>query len=59
MKDKIIQEVWKAKDTISAKHGHDVKRLVGHLRTEEKSSESRVVDLHARQHSESRISHSQ
>ena len=48
MKDEIIQEVWKAKDTISARYNHDVKRLVQHLRAEEKSSASRVVDLHAR-----------
>ena len=54
MKDEIIQEVWKAKDAISAKHHHDVRRLVEHLRAVEKSSGSRVVDLHARQHSDSR-----
>ena len=49
-----IQEVWKAKDAISAKHHHDVRRLVEHLRAVEKSSGSRVVDLHARQHADSR-----
>ncbi|MCX7012311.1 MAG: hypothetical protein NTW86_07070 [Candidatus Sumerlaeota bacterium] len=54
MKDEIIQEIWKAKDSISAKHGHDVKRLVEHLRAKEKASGARVVDLHARQHTESR-----
>ena len=53
MKDEIIQELWRAKDTISASHHHDVKRLVEHLRAEERSSGSRVVDLHAREHSES------
>ena len=52
MKDEIIQEVWRAKDAISAKHDYDVKRLVEHLRAKEKSSGSRVVDLHARQHSD-------
>ena len=54
MKDEIIQEVWSAKNAISAKHHHDVKRLVEHLRAEEKSSGVRVVDLHARQHSDNR-----
>ncbi|MBT3200901.1 MAG: hypothetical protein HN350_13410 [Phycisphaerales bacterium] len=48
MKDKIIQELWKAKDGISARHQHDVKRLVDDLRASEKSSGALVVDLHAR-----------
>ena len=48
MKDEIIQEVWRAKDTIASRHKHSVKRLVEHLRTTEKSSETRVVDLHER-----------
>ena len=48
MKDEIIQELWEAKDAISAKHQHDVKRLVEDLRAAEKSSGYRVVDLHAR-----------
>lgn len=54
MKDEIIQEVWRVKDAISARHHHDVKRLVNHLRSEQMSQGSRVVDLHARQHTESR-----
>jgi len=53
MKDEIIQELWRAKDAISAKHQHDVKRLVEDLRTAEKSSGCRVVDLHARHQSDS------
>jgi hypothetical protein len=56
MKDEIIQEVWKAKDSISAEHHHDVRRLVQSLRAKEKSSGARVLDLHARLHSESRTS---
>jgi hypothetical protein len=52
MKDEIIQEVWKAKEAVAARHNHDVRRLVEHLRSEEKSSGARVVDLHARQHSQ-------
>jgi hypothetical protein len=56
MKDEVIQEVWKAKDTISARHHYDVKRLVEHLRSEQSSQGKRVVDLYARQHPESRAS---
>ena len=56
MKDEIIQELWKAKDAISARHQHDVKRLVDDLRAAEKSSGSRVVDLHARAKSDSQTS---
>jgi hypothetical protein len=52
MADEIIKEVWKAKDAIAARHNHDVKRLVEHLRCEEKSSGAHMVDLHARQHSQ-------
>ena len=58
MNDEILQEVWKAKDTISAKHDHDLKRLVQHLRDEEKSVGCRVIDLHARRNSDSRTSES-
>ena len=57
MKDEVIQEVWKAKDAISARHHYDVKRLVEHLRSEQRSQGTRVVDLHARQHTENRTSH--
>lgn len=48
MKDEIIQELWKAKDAIALRHHHDAKRLVEHLRAEEKSAGSRTVDLRAR-----------
>ena len=54
MKDEIIQEVWKAKDAIAAKYGHDVGRLAEHLRAAEKSTGARVVDLRGRQQSGSR-----
>ncbi len=50
MKDEIIQEVWKAKDALAARHNHDVKRLVEHLRAAEKASNCRAVDLHAKAH---------
>ena len=54
MKDEIIQEVWRAKDAISAEHNHDVKCLVESLRAKEESSGVRIVDLHARLRAESR-----
>ena len=55
MKDEIIQEVWRAKDAIATRHKHSVKRLVEYLRAKEKSSGTRVIDLHARWQTESRI----
>lgn len=57
MKHAIIQEVWKAKDTIAARHDHDVRRLVEHLRREERTSGVRVVDLHAERRAQSPPSH--
>ena len=54
MKDEIIQEVWKAKDTISARYHHDIRRLVATLRAKEKSSGAYIVDLHARLYPDSR-----
>jgi hypothetical protein len=57
MKDEIIHEVWKAKDAIAAKHHHDVRRLVEHLRIEQLASSVRVVDLHARHHTQRRTAH--
>ena len=54
MKDEVIQEVWKAKDSISARYNYDVRCLVEHLRSEQRSQGTRVVDLHAKQHTESR-----
>ena len=56
MKDEIIRGVWKAKDTVAARHGHDARRLVEHLRSEERTSGARVVDLHTKQGTQSRTS---
>ena len=47
MKDEIIQEVWKAKDAISARHKHDLAALVKHLKARERRSSATVVDLRA------------
>jgi hypothetical protein len=54
MKDEIIQEVWKAKDSISAEHHHDVRSLVEALRVKEKASRACIVDLRARRYAKSR-----
>ena len=48
MKDEIIEEVWKAKEDIAARHNYDVRRLAEHLRVKERSSGHAVVDLNAR-----------
>lgn len=48
MKDPIIEEVWKAKDAIAARHNHNVRQLVEHLREQQKSSPAPIVDLRAR-----------
>ena len=50
MKDEIIQEVWKAKDALAAKCGHNIRALVEYLRAQESASSVRSVDLHAQQH---------
>lgn len=42
MKAEIIDEVWKPKDSISAAHGYDMKRLVASLRAREKASATRI-----------------
>nr|VFJ68522.1 MAG: hypothetical protein BECKDK2373B_GA0170837_12142 [Candidatus Kentron sp. DK] len=48
MKDEIMQELWRAKDTIAARHHYDVRRLVEHLNSMEKPPEAGIVDLHAK-----------
>ena len=48
MKDGIIREVWKTKDTLAAKCGHDVRVLVEFLQAQESVSSVKSVDLHAR-----------
>lgn len=47
MKDEIIQEVWKAKDAIAAKHKYNVEALVKRLRLQARNSSAQVVDLRA------------
>jgi len=54
MKDEIIAELWRSKDTISAKYSHDARKLAEHLRAKENSSDSQIIDLHARNRTASR-----
>jgi hypothetical protein len=49
MKDEIIQEVWKAKDALAAKCGHNIKALVDYLRAQEAAAAIKNVNPHARQ----------
>ncbi len=49
MNDEIMQEVWKAKDELAARHNHDVRSLSEYLRNKEKTTGHIVIDLHARQ----------
>jgi hypothetical protein len=52
MKHEIIEQVWKAKGAIAARNAHDVRYLLKHLRSEERASGTRVVDLRKRQRTE-------
>ena len=48
MKDEVLQEVWKAKDDLAARHNYDVRRLAKSLMVKEGTSEHVILDLHAR-----------
>ena len=56
MTDDIIQEVWKAKDAVAARHGHDLRALARHLRDRDRESTAVVVDLTDRRNRETRTS---
>ena len=43
--DLILQEVWRAKDALSASYGHDVDRLFAETRARQKHSRHPVVNL--------------
>ena len=47
MSDKIIEELWRIKDSIAREHGYDIKALVAHLQSKESAKDRRVVDLNA------------
>ncbi len=48
MKDEVLQEVWKAKDDLGARHNYDVHRLAEALQAKEGTSGHAILDLHAR-----------
>ena len=43
--DLVLQEIWRAKDTLSASYGHDVDRLFADARKRQKLSGHPVVNL--------------
>ena len=42
--DLVLQEVWRAKDALSAQYGHDLDKLVAETREREKLSGHLLVD---------------
>ena len=46
--DLVLQEIWRAKDTLSAAYGHDVDRLFADARKRQKLSGHPVVNLQAK-----------
>jgi hypothetical protein len=46
--DLVLQEVWRAKDALSAANGHDVDKLFAELRERERSSTHPVVNFQKR-----------
>jgi hypothetical protein len=45
MKNEILEEVWRARDEISAECGHDLKKLAGMLRRAEAKYGDRLARL--------------
>ena len=43
--DEVLQEVWRAKDALSAARGHSVEKLFADTRERQKHSGHRVVNL--------------
>ena len=43
--DLVLQEVWRAKDTLSAKYGHDLDKLFAETRQREKTSGHPLANL--------------
>jgi hypothetical protein len=46
--DLVLQEIWRAKDELSAAYGHDIHRLFADARERQKRSGHPVVSLHQR-----------
>ena len=43
--DLALQEVWRAKDALSAQYGHDLDKFIAAMRERQKHSGHRVVNL--------------
>ncbi len=43
--DLVLQEVWRAKDTLSARYGHDLDKLFADTRQREKASDHPFANL--------------
>jgi hypothetical protein len=43
--DRVLQEMWRAKDTLSAQYGHDLDKLFAETRQREKLSGHPLVSL--------------
>jgi hypothetical protein len=43
--DVVLEEIWRAKDTLSAAYGHDVHRLFAEIREQEKNCGHPLVVL--------------
>ena len=48
--DLVLQEVWRAKDTLSAQYGHDLDKLFAETRRREKLSGHPLVKPPAKRH---------
>jgi hypothetical protein len=46
--DLVLQEVWRAKDTLSAQYGHDLDKLFAETREREKLSGHPIAPLQVR-----------
>jgi hypothetical protein len=51
--DLVLQEVWRAKDALSAQYGHDLDKLFADTRKREKLSGHPLVRLPVRRHKKS------
>jgi hypothetical protein len=43
--DAVLEEIWRAKDTLSESYGHDVRKLFSRARDQQQKSSRRIVNL--------------
>ncbi len=48
MTDSIMQDVWNAKDAIAMECGYNPQKLAEILKTQQASSQARIIDYHNR-----------